>query len=303
VRKVGMLLGTLGGFFIVVALFAQFYAPGQLMRTPLDVDSTTRLSGEATLGTEAATPVKATSITRANSADSDDKVIAWVNSSCLVRDIGDPPNCVTSDDPENRLLSASVDNFATDRTSGLAVNDPKYLPPEATEHRGLVNKWPFESKKQTYPYWDGSTGTAENAVYAGEGKIEGVDIYRYKISVADAPVEVTDGVQGTYSSERTISVEPLTGAIVNQEEHRELKTEDGSNFLTLDLAFTPGQVKTSVEDAKDNVSSLNLVTKTVPIIGYILGVILLAAGILLSLRNGTTPTEHRAEKRPALAKT
>jgi hypothetical protein len=44
-----MLLGFLGGFLVMVALLAQFYAPGQLMRTPLDVDSTTRLSGEAAL--------------------------------------------------------------------------------------------------------------------------------------------------------------------------------------------------------------------------------------------------------------
>ena len=42
--------------------------------------------------------------------------------------------------------------------SGLAVNDPKYLPADAEPHEGLVNKWPFEPKKKTYPYWDGTTG-------------------------------------------------------------------------------------------------------------------------------------------------
>lgn len=284
-----MLLGTLGGFFVVVALLAQFYAPGQLLRTPLDVDSTTRLSGEATLGTEAATPVKATSITRADSAESDSKVIVWVNSSCLVKDEGDPPNCVSTDDPEKRLISATVDNFASDRVSGLAVNDPKYLPPDATEHRGLVNKWPFEAKKQTYPYWDGTTMSAENAVYSGEGKLDGVDIYKYVVKVEDAPVDVTDGVKGTYSSLRTISVEPLTGAILNQVEHRELKTESGENFLNLDLAFTPGQVKTSAKDAKTNVSGLNLITHTVPLIGFILGIPLLLVGLFLSLRSADKP--------------
>jgi hypothetical protein len=286
-----MLLGTLGGFLVMVALLAQFYAPGQLMRTPLDVDSTTRLSGEATIGTEDPTPVKATSITRTDSAESDGDVVVFVNSSCLVKDVGDPPNCVSADDPQERLVSASVDNFATDRKTGLAVNDPKYLPPDATEHRGLVNKWPFESKKQTYPYWDGTAGSAQNAVFDGEAKLEGIDVYKYKAEIEDAPIEVTDGVQGTYSSVKTFYVEPKTGAIVNQVEEQERVTDDGDNFLTLELAFTPEQVKTSVKEAKDNKDKLDLIGGTVPLIGFIVGIPLLIAGIFLSLRMGSSRAE------------
>jgi hypothetical protein len=286
-----MLLGTLGGFLVMVALLAQFYAPGQLERTPLDVDSTTRLSGEATIGTEDSTPVKATSITRSDSAESDGKIVVWVNSSCLVKDEGDPPNCVSADDPQERLISASVDNFATDRKSALAVNDPKYLPPDATEHRGLVNKWPFDSKKQTYPYWDGTAGSAQNAVFDGEAKLEGVKVYKYVITIADVPIEVTDGVQGTYSAEKTIYVEPKTGAILNQVEKQERVTDSGDNFLTLDLAFTPEQIKTSAKEAKDNKAKLDLIGGTVPLIGFIVGIPLLIAGIFLSLRMGSRRTE------------
>lgn len=276
-----MLLGFLGGFLVMVGLLAQFYAPGQLMRTPLDVDSTTRLSGEAALGSDSAIPVRATSITRTDSAESDGEVAVFVNSSCLVKDEGDPPNCVSADDPQDRLISASVDNFAANRKTGLAVNDPKYLPPDAVEHRGLVNKWPFETKKQAYPYWDGTTESAENAVFEKKSKIDGLEVYDFRIQVEDEPVEVTDGVQGIYSSDKTISVEPLTGSIVNQVEHRELVTDDGENFLTLDLAFTPEQVKTSVKDSKDNVGSLNLITSIVPLVGFIAGIPLLIGGIVL----------------------
>lgn len=290
-RKVGMLLGTLGGFLVMVALLAQFYAPGQLERTPLDVDSTTRLSGEATIGTEDATPVKATSITRTDSAESDGGIVVWVNSSCLVKDEGDPPNCVSADDPQERLISASVDNFATDRKTALAVNDPKYLPPDATEHRGLVNKWPFDSKKQTYPYWDGTAGSAKNAVFDGEAKLEGVKVYKYVITTEDVPIEVTDGVQGTYSAEQTIYVEPKTGAIINQVEKQERVTDDGDNFLTLDLAFTPEQIKTSAKEAKDNKAKLDLIGGTVPLIGFIVGIPLLIVGIFISLRMGSRRTE------------
>ena len=38
---------------------------------------------------------------------------------------------------------------------------------------------------------------------------------------------------------------------MNQVEHQERVTDKGDNFLTLDLAFTDEQVKTSVSDSKD----------------------------------------------------
>ena len=49
-----------------------------------------------------------------------------------------------------------TDDFATDRITALAVNDPQYLPADAAPHEGLINKWPFEAEKKTYPYWDGT---------------------------------------------------------------------------------------------------------------------------------------------------
>ena len=42
----------------------------------------------------------------------------------------------------------------------MAVNDSKYLAEGAEEHEGLVNKWPFNAEKKTYPYWDGTLGRA-----------------------------------------------------------------------------------------------------------------------------------------------
>lgn len=290
-----MLLGFLGGFLVMVALLAQFYAPGQLMRTPLDVDSTTHLSGDATVGSEPRGPVLATSVTRADSAKSDGDVVVFVNSACLVKDVGSPPNCVSADDPQKRLLSASVDNFATDRKTGQAVNDPKYLPPDATPHRGLVNKWPFDAQKQTYPYWDGTANAAGNAVYDGETTLQGLKVYKYRAQVPQTPIDVAAGVKGTYTTDTEIYVEPRTGAIVNTVQHQERLADDGSNVLNLDLAFTSSQEKSSVKDAISNKDKLDLVTKTVPLIGFVVGIPLLIAGIALTLlanRRESTP-RHR----------
>ncbi len=283
----GIGLTVLGGFLVTLAVLAQFWAPGQLMKTPLDTDSTTLLDGTAQLsdGTGGTNefPIKAFSVTRADSERSDGDVVVFQNSSCLVKDEGEIDECVSADDPQERLVSAGTDNFATDRRDAMAVNDPKYLPPSAEAKEGLVNKWPFEAEKKTYPYWDGFAGAAVDATYDRTETVDGLETYVYKIIVSDVPMEVTDGVEGTYSTDREIWIDPTTGAIVNQFEHQERLDDEGNPFLILDYGFTEEQVASNAEDSKSNASSLNLVTKTVPLIGWIVGIPALLIGIALQL--------------------
>jgi hypothetical protein len=300
-RKLGMVLAGLGGFLVMLAILAKFYAPGQLMRTPIDVDSTTNASGEAAVGSSSTEAVKGTQLTRANSAKSDDDVVVFVSSSCLIFDRDEAPSCVNADDPDERLISASVDDFATDRVTALAVNDPKYLPATAVEHEGLQNKWPFDVEKKTYPYWDDTANQVVNADYDGTETIDGVETYKFHAVIADAPIEVTDGVQGTYSKDTTIWIEPVTGSFVNLSYHMQQTTDTGDNFITLDLAYTEDEVKDSLADAKSSRDKLNLVRNTVPLIGLIAGIPLLLVGLFLTARGGNgrrTPEPAETKERP-----
>ena len=99
----GIGLTVLGGFLVTLAVLAQFWAPGQLMKTPLDTDSLTLLDGNAELsdgaGGTTEFPVKAFSVTRADSERSDGEVVVFQNSSCLVKDEGEIDECVAADDP------------------------------------------------------------------------------------------------------------------------------------------------------------------------------------------------------------
>ena len=285
-RKLGMVLAGLGGFLVMLAILAKFYAPGQLMKTPLDVDSTTNASGRAAVGDGATEPVKGTQLTRADSAKSDGKVVVFVSSSCLIFDRDDAPSCVNADDPDQRLITASVENFATDRVTAMAVNDPKYLPPDATAREGLQNKWPFDVEKKTYPYWDDNVNQVVNANYEGTEDVDGIDAYKFHAVVSDVPYEVTDGVMGTYSKDSFIWVEPVTGSFVKVSYHMEQTTDTGDNFITLDLAYTDDEVADSVKDAKSSRDKLNLVRNTVPLIGLVAGIPLLVIGLVLTARGG-----------------
>ena len=166
------------------------------------------------------------------------------------------------------------------------------------QYEGLVNKWPFDAEKKTYRYWDGTVGASVAAVYDGTEVIEGLDTYRYKINIDKAPVEVAEGVDGTYTNEVIIWVEPRTGAIQNQSQNQQRYLADGTQVLNLQAEFTPDQIRQSAVDTKDSLSLLTLVTTTVPLIGFIGGgVALLAALVLFLMARSSSPASHGKRER------
>ena len=294
-KVIAAVLVGLGSFLLVAALTVVLWGGDAVKKTPLDTDSVTNLSGTAdklnpATGEVESLQVKAASVTKADAELSDDDVVVFVNTSCLVIDEGDTPQCV--DETDDRLVSASSDVFATDRQTAEAVNDPQYVPPSAEEKSGLVNKWPFDAEKKDYTYWDGMLGEAVDATYDGTETIEGLETYRYHVLVEDAPAEVVEDVDGVYSQDKYIWIDPTTGSIVNQTQHEVRELEDGSPLLDMQLAFTDEQVEANVSDAEDNAQSLDLLTKTLPLVGFIGGAIALLAGLFLFLRGRRHQHQH-----------
>ncbi|WP_340538823.1 DUF3068 domain-containing protein [Nocardioides sp. GXZ039] len=292
------MLLAVGGFLLVAGLVALIWAPGVVKRTPKDVDSVTHLAGtggkiDTSTGEIEVGPVVASSITKQDSEASTDDVAVFVNHSCLMIDEGDVPDCVDDTDP--RLLSASTSLFATDRKTALTVPNGNFLPEGSPQAEGLQNKWPFDAEKKTYPYWDGTAGMAVDAVYDREQRIQGMTTYVYKVVVEDAPIEVAEGITGTYSSTKEIYIDPITGAIIHQTDDQERWIDDGPQALELNLSFTEEQQKKNVEDAKSNQRSLDLVTKWVPIGGIVGGLIALVGGLFLVLREERRPTDTASD--------
>lgn len=298
----GVVLLGLGAFLLVAGVLATAWAPGVVKKTPLGVDQTTYLDGtvkklNAETGELEENPVKVQSITKTDSDASDDDTDVWVQTSCVVIDTGDAPDCVDGDDP--RLVSADTDVFATDRVSGLAVSDYAGLPADATPHDGLVNKWPFDSEKKTYPYWDGTVGEAVDAVYDRTETLLGVKCYVYTVTITDAPIEIAEGVSGTYDNKMEIWVEPKTGAIQQQTQDQQRYLDDGTQVLDLKIGFTEQQQKDFADDAKSNILLLDIVTLWMPIVGFVGGALCILAGILLLLRGRRTDDGASVDREPA----
>lgn len=287
-RKIlAWVLVALGAFLVVAAVVAQTWAPAQVERTPLDTDNTTYLSGSAMKANAAKgyelepLDVVAFSTNQADADASDDDVVAWVSTLCLVVDEGDPTGCVDEDDPQGRLISAETDVFATDRHTGMTVNDDEYLPADATPQEGLQNKWPFGAEKKTYPVWDGLAGEAVDATYEGTEDYDGLETYHYVATVDVSGVEVIEGVPGDYQATTDYFIEPRTGTIIDQVVHQERQADGIGPILELDLSFTDDQVQKNVDDTEDNLATLELIEDTVPLVGLVVGIPAVLVGVLL----------------------
>ncbi len=288
-RFVGPIVCFVGAFLVAIGLLAQFYVGKALLRTPLDVDEIIHVDGTAQVpnakGKIEETPVLAWSVYHVDTTLSDSKVVSFQNSQCLVKDIGNPTGCVPSDDPQDRLLSATTDDYATDRRTAESVNDPKYLPAGAIPHSGVVNKWPFLAEKKTYTYWDDSLQKGVEATYAGTDELDGHEVYVYDVQVPKTKMDVAEGIKGYYTDDKQLYVDQLTGSVLNQVEHQVRTDLEGNPVIDLHIAFTDDQVQTLVDEAKDNGKQLKLIRTWVPLVGYPLGVPLFLIGLFLTIRN------------------
>ncbi len=286
-KFVGLLLLGLGAFLLVAAGMGRFWAPGMAERTPLDVDTRTRLSGTAqhfdvATGKLVDSKVKATAVDQSDSKRSDGDVVAFVETTCLVVDQDDPPDCVDKDDP--RLLNAVADVFASDRHTAMAVNAEKYVGADAVPHEGLMNKFPIDTERKTYPVWDNVLKKAVPGRYAATERTAGLTTYRFDVDVPSTDAEVLGDSPGTYTTKRSIWVEPRTGALIKQTRQETRTLADGQKILDLDIAYTPATIQKAADVAEDSRSTLRLITVIIPIVGLVGGLALLAAGLLVLRR-------------------
>lgn len=324
-RGVTFVLLGLGVFGIATGLLLRFYAYPALAQIPHDPKTTAVAQGSGITalvyvekdGGQALPEIRRdlslTSITtvsgdlRAPEVQADNGVTTWVETNRI------------TEDKDERTLSASVRELCLDRFTAEAVAPctTQYLQKEKSENGkdtkirgarrqvqfpGLNFKFPFQTEKRTYPWYDSGVGKPVDAKFDGEEELQGLSVYRFKQSVPPTDVdgrdvpgslvgkpEPTVSVRLYYQAEKTLWVEPDTGALikVRQSVKQELRTSDqnsGQGTAVFDgtLELNKKTVEANVRVAGDNKSKLWLLTG-LPVILWIVGGVLLAAGIVLLL--------------------
>ncbi|MQW76404.1 DUF3068 domain-containing protein [Nocardioides sp. dk4132] len=311
-RVVPAVLVGLGVFLLVAAALLKFYAYPKLAVAPIDQNSETTLTAEGavifdtdpSMLTEVMVDLEAVSTTRGDvdasqeaSDDLGEEIRVWTDT-----------QTITSDD--GVIRSQSRGRAAFDAHTGEAVDCCGAFSETTEDERvsvvreGLIYKFPFDTKKETYEWWDGTAATTVPAEFVEETDVDGLAVYKFEADLPPAVVgtrEVPASVVGergsdnieadvVYANKRTFYVEPVTGAVIDRvEEQRSTLAIDGEERATTteaDLSFTDAQVAENVDEYESKASLLSMVNGLFPILGLVLGLILIAVGLLLSRRGG-----------------
>jgi hypothetical protein len=285
-------------FCLVLAALLRFYAPGKAKKTPLNLDIKLVATGPAKLlnaatGQVEDTTLNATRRVRTDSAASNGSVTVILETLCIVKAVGDVPECVDAQDSQGRLVSFTTDRVAADRQSAESVNDPRYQEnvngDQSIKHAGVTYKWPFDAKKQSYKFYDPVSLQAPVAKFVGAEKLEGLALYKYEAVIDNIDLDVTKGIPGKYSDDRTVWVDPVTGVIVKGVEHQVRTLTDGTTALDTTLTFDDASIKFQAGQAKDGRSKITQLTVVLPLIALVLGLLALVGAFLFGRERRSAP--------------
>jgi hypothetical protein len=308
-RRVGFVLVFVGLFLLFFGLFERFYAYPRLKKAPLDQYSSPVATGTGTYFNRS--PDKLAEVTgaqlmnkrivRGDVAAGTDEVAVWDSFNSTI------------DTADQGVITATQERIALDRVTAQSVQ----CCGENPRHQGLTLKFPFDTEKTTYQFWDGPAQRALPAAFTRTEMLNGVDVYRFEQRIG--PLDVGDQeIPGTlagepdtpsvqtnivYTNLKTLWVEPTTGIIVKaqQDATQVLETPGGEQVLTLIdavLTYDEATVEQNADDAASGANRLRLLGTTLPIAALVLGLISAAAGLVL-LRSPEGRRVARGESRTA----
>ena len=151
-RRVGYALVFLGLFLIFFGLVERVYAYPRLKKAPLDQYSQPVATGTGTYFNRSPDKLQEVNgaelrnirTVRGDVKAGSDEVAVWdsFNSTVAVADGG--------------VITATQERIALDRVTGQSVR----CCGENPAHQGLTLKFPFDTKKQSYQFWDGPANAA-----------------------------------------------------------------------------------------------------------------------------------------------
>jgi hypothetical protein len=318
-RTAGLVLVGVGAFLLVLAVMIKVYAEPRVVTVPLDQSSgsQSRSDGNSasldrgTLSVRTGLTLTANREVRgdvaAAKASGRDDVAVWNTVSSLV-------------DGEGNVVSVTEETVAFDRVTGEAVDccGEKVNGDESVNHQGLYLKFPFDTERKEYAYWDVTARRAFPMQFNGVESRNGLEVYHFVQNIPATElsrVEVPPSLVGAtgnelipattvYTNTREVWVEPVSGIIVGGQENprQTLRGDDGTDLLTVfesRIGFTPETEQRAADDAREAQNSLRLIRTVLPGAALGAGILLLAAGLaLLFLRPGGGARRRAEGRRP-----
>ena len=331
---------SLGAALLTAAVLLTTYTAGKIAKIPLSIDETLVSSG-----TGAALDPASLSGTRFV-VDQNVPLVSQqavtvetpANAQVVTLQVGTTVRR-TDKQKDDGLLLAMVDTATLDRRTAEAVSDderpggsvqkPRTIEDDrpstniALPHEGLTFRFPFNTEKKSYPFFDAIAQRPFDANYDGEDDVNGLTTYRFTQNVgydADGKLvepikyaslydrnedgEVTAraelwGIEGVdpyepikmtrfYAAQRTFWVDPVSGTIVKAEDHtNQYYARDPLRPEAAVADFTVTSTEQTIEEqvaaARAERDRVALWSRILPISLGAAGLVALVGGALLGL--------------------
>jgi hypothetical protein len=310
-RVAGLVLSALGTFLIVLALLIRFVVASEAVKFPLNENTvTTLLAHNASYFSPAKVAevhgalLQTTLTVQGDNAAGNSGTAVWNEFSYVY----DKTNDLT--------VSYTTQRLAFDRKTGLLENccGAAIGTNNKVHFSGQGYVWPLGAQKKTYQIFDTTLLKPVPTVYSGTATVDGLATYKFVETITAQQIG-TQTLPGSLVGETAASVtlpefdtsttteyvDPITGAPVKGVSHQDLYLENsgGTPVLTLldaNFATTPATVASIVNTARYNDNRIDLVQSVLPLILGIVGVILLAMGLLLVLVGRREPEYYDEEE-------
>jgi len=336
-RLAALAIMSLGAALLTAGVLLTTYTAGKIAKIPLSIDETLISSG-----TGAALDPASLSGTRFV-VDQNVPLVSQqavtvetpANAEVITLQVGTSVRR-TDRQADNGLLLAMVDTATLDRSTAEAVSDderpggsvqkPRTIEDDrpstniALPHEGLTFRFPFNTEKQSYPFFDAIAQRPFDANYDGEDDVNGLTTYRFTQNVgydADGKLvepikyaslydrnedgEVTAraelwGLPGDpyepvtmtryYAAQRTFWVDPVTGTVVKATEranHYYAREALNPEMALADYTVTSTEqtVESLVAGARSERDRVALWSRVLPISLAATGLVLLIGATLL----------------------
>ena len=336
-RLVALAVMGLGAALLTAALLLTTYTAGKIEKIPLTIDKTLVSGGTGTALDPASLSATRFVINTDVPLISQQAITVETPANAQVVTFQVGTSVRRTDRQQDRgLLLAMVDTETLDRRTAEAVSDderpggsvqkPRTFEDDkpstniALPHEGLTYRFPFNTEKKSYPFFDAIAQKPFDANYDGEDDVNGLSTYRFTQNVGyDADGKIVDpikyaslydrneegevtaraelwGLPGDpyepitmtrfYAAQRTFWVDPVTGVIVRSEEHANHYYARDPLLPEMALAdykvtSTEQTVESQVAMARDERDRVALWSRILPISFAAAGLIaLIGAGLL-----------------------
>jgi hypothetical protein len=299
-RVTGAVLTGLGAFLVVLAAMARFYLPGQVIKFPLDDYTITTLTGQnfsyfspSAVYEVTGAKVQAVSTTQGDVAAGSSSVAVW-NDITGVFDI-------TNSKPPGTAITYYTERLAFNRRTGELVNCcGAEVGTKRVHFSGLGYLFPLGTQKKTYEVYNTTLLRPVPFRYAGTATVDGLTVYRFvghisnqQFGTVSLPGSIVNMRQAnvTLPEELTATttdfVDPGTGAPVKTIESQTVSLKNpttGATALVVlsgTLTSTPHSDAAAVATVSSDDTAIYWVQDIGPLIGVLLGIVLLVVGVLL----------------------